>query len=482
MLDLRPVVRVIGVIVATFGVAMLPPMLLDLFLGNGTSGTFGVSGFVTFMLGLIMALATWNSRDAGLTIKQTYLLTASVFAVLPVFGAIPFIVGPANLSFTDAFFEAMSGLTTTGATIMTDISQQHEGLLLWRGMLQWFGGVSVIIVALAFLPLLGVGGMELFRWDSDHALGNVLPRAAEVTRTVSTIYLGFSVTCCLAYLLAGLKPLDAVVYAMTTMATGGFGNYDDSFQSLGPAAEYVGALFMFLAALPFLRYGDVIKRKVSPLFSDSQISTFVKIIFVIVMSLLAWQIFVNDVPLEEAFRKSLFNGISILTGTGFVSDDYGAWGAFPVTLIFIIGFIGGCAGSTTCSIKVFRFQLLFATILARVLKLRSPHMVNVPRYDGKQVAPEVVNSVLLFLIVFFFTLAVTTVLLSLTGLDFITSLSGAASALANIGPGLGDEIGPNGNYAELEEFAKWVLSFVMLAGRLELFAVFAVLSISFWRQ
>ncbi len=482
MIDPRPVVYVVGLVVSWFGAAMLAPMVLDLFLRNGAWETFAVSSFLTFMLGLCLALATRNSVGEGLTIKQTYILTAGVFAVLPVFGAVPFMIGQAELSFTDAFFEAMSGLTTTGSTIMTDLSAQPAGLLLWRGMLQWFGGVSVIIVALVFLPLLRVGGMQLFRWDSYDALGNVLPRAAQVTRSISTIYLCLSAVCFFAYLLAGLKLFDAVVYTMTTIATGGFGNHDSSFQDLGTAAEYVGIIFMFLASLPFLRYGQLADGKIKPLFKDSQIRCFLQIIVVSAGALAAWQILVNGEPFERAFRQSLFNGMSILTGSGFVSADYGAWGSFPLVLFFTIGLIGGCAGSTTCSVKVFRFQLLFAAVWARIQKMRSPHVVAVPRYEGRRVPAEVIKSVMLFLMVFFGTLAVTTVLLSLTGLDFITSLSGAAAALANIGPGLGGMIGPAGNFSGLDDFAKWVLCFVMLAGRLELIAVYAVLSVKFWQN
>ena len=482
MLDLRPVFFVIGVVVTCFGMAMIPPMLLDLFLQNGAWTTFAVSGFVTMLLGLCLGLSTLEPDAKGLTIKQTYIMVIGVFALLPVFGAVPFMTGPANLSFTDAFFEAMSGLTTTGSTILTDLSNQHAGILLWRGMLQWFGGVSVIIVALVILPLLRIGGMQLFRWDSYDALGNVLPRATQYAKSISAIYLGLSAVCMFCYLLAGLELFDAVVYTMTTIATGGFGNHDSSFQELGAAAEYVGVVFMLLASLPFIRYVQLTEGDYKLLFKDSQIRCFLEIIAVVVVVLIAWQILVNGEPFERAFRQSLFNGVSILTGSGFSSADYGSWGTFPLVLFFAIGLIGGCAGSTTCSVKVFRFQLLFATIWARMQKIRSPYVVAFPHYEGRSVPNEVIQSVLLFLIIFFGTLAVTTVLLSLTGLDLITSLSGAATALANVGPGLGDQIGPEGNFSGLSDFAKWVLSFVMLAGRLELIAVYAVLSVGFWKN
>lgn len=482
MFDIRPVFHIIGLVVAAFGVAMLAPMCVDLFYRNGAWETFAISSFVTFLTGLCFALATQNAVGEGLTIKQTYLLTTSVFLTLPLFGAIPFVIGPAELSFTDAFFEAMSGITTTGATVMSGLSEQHAGLLLWRGMLQWFGGISVIIVALVFLPLLRVGGMQLFRWDSADVFGNVLPRTAQVTRSISAIYLTLSAICMIAYLLAGLQPLDAVVYTMTTIATGGFGNHDTSFGTLGASAEYVGTVFMILAALPFLRYGTLMEGKFKPLVKDTQIQAFIALILFVASSLIAWQLIANQAPFEQAFRQSLFNGVSILTGTGYVSTDYGLWGGFPLVVFFTIGLIGGCAGSTSCSIKIFRFQLLIAASWSRLQHLQSPHTVTVTRYAGRSVPNEVVKSVMLFLIIFFLTLFVTVALLSLTGLDFITSLSGAAATLANVGPGLGETIGPAGNYSSLSVFAKWVLAFVMLIGRLELIAVYAVLTAKFWQK
>ena len=482
MIDLRPVVHLIGLIVAVFGITMIAPLAVDLFYSNNEWETFAVSTVVTFLIGACMAISTRNAISDGLTIRQTFLLTTGVFAILPVFGAIPFVFGKAELSFTDAFFEAMSGLTTTGSTVINGLDDMPRGLLLWRGMLQWLGGVSVIIVALVFLPLLRVGGMQLFRWDSSDTLGTLLPRAAEVTRWISLIYLCLSAACLIAYLLAGLEWFDAVVYTMTTVATGGFGNHDSSFQELGMRAEYTGAAFMFLASLPFIRFYQITDGSFRPIFRDSQIHTFICLIAVIVGMLALWQIAMNGEPLESAFRKALFNGVSILTGTGFVSADYGNWGSFPIVVFFLIGLIGGCAGSTSCSIKVFRFQLLFVALRARIQAIRSPRSVALVRYSGTRVPNDVVRSVMAFFVIFVATLAGATLLLSLTGLDFTTSLSGAATALANVGPGLGPVIGPTGNFSEIDDFAKWVLAIVMLAGRLELSTFYALMTLTFWRD
>ena len=481
MIDLRPVVHLIGLIVAVFGITMAAPLAVDLIYRNRQWETFAVSTVITFLIGACMAFSTRNTVREGLTIRQTFLLTTGVFAILPVFGAIPFVFGKAELSFTDAFFEAMSGLTTTGSTVINGLDDMPKGLLFWRGMLQWLGGVSVIIVAMVFLPLLRVGGMQLFRWDGSDTLGNLLPRAAEVTRWISLIYLGLSVACLFAYLMAGLEWFDAFVYTMTTVATGGFGNHDASFRELGMSAEYTGAAFMFLASIPFIRFYQITGGSFRPMFRDSQIQVFICLIAAIVGMLALWQITVNGEPLERAFRQSLFNGVSILTGSGFVSADYGSWGSFPIVVFFFIGLIGGCAGSTSCSIKVFRYQLMFVALRARVLAIRSPRAVALVRYGGTQVPNDVVRSIMAFFVIFLATLAGATLLLSLTGLDFITSVSGAATALANVGPGLGPVIGPAGDFSELSDFAKWVLAIVMLAGRLELSTFYALLTLTFWR-
>ncbi|MCY3880230.1 MAG: TrkH family potassium uptake protein [Rhodobacteraceae bacterium] len=481
MIDFRPVAYVCGVIVACFGSAMFVPMLVDMIHRNGEWKTFAVSGVLTFLVGTCMALSTRNAVGDGLTIRQTFILTTGVFVVIPMFGALPFMFGASELSFTDALFESMSGITTTGSTVIVGLDAMPRGLLLWRGMLQWLGGVSVIIVALVFLPLLRVGGMQLFRWDSYDSLGTILPRAAEVTRWISLIYLLLSAVCLLAFLASGLQIFDAIVYTMTTVATGGFATHDTSFQNLPMATEYVAPAFMFLASLPFFRYYQLANKNIVPLFRDAQIRSFIRLCVVVILALVIWQVLVNGEPIERAFRQSLFNGMSILTGTGYVSADYGSWGSFPVVLFFTLGLIGGCAGSTSCSVKIFRFQLLFAAIQARIQKIKSPHAVVVPRYAGMQVPGDVVRSVLVFFVIFIGTLAGGTMLLALSGLDFVTALSGTATALANVGPGLGPIIGPTGTFAELDNFPKWVLTFLMLAGRLELSAVYALLSVKFWQ-
>ncbi|MCK0149084.1 TrkH family potassium uptake protein [Marivita sp. S6314] len=482
MFDIRPVAYVIGLLVTVLGATMLLPLLVDLAEGRGEWPVFLQSAVLTMFSGGLIALACANGVREGLSIQQTFLLTTGVWVALPIFGAIPFVLGATEARFVDAFFEAMSGLTTTGSTVFSGLEELPKGLLLWRGLLQWLGGIGIIVVAMVFLPELRVGGMQIFRTESFDTMGKILPRATEISASISSIYVGLTLACATSYLIAGMGVFDATVHAMTTVATGGFANYDASFGAFGPATEYVATVFMLLAALPFVRYVQLTTgHSIKPLLRDSQIRVFLATVFVLVLLLLLWRMLVMGANDEEAVRKTLFNVVSIITGTGYASQDYGLWGPMAVATFFFIGLIGGCAGSTACSIKIFRYQLLFASIWVQLRKVRSPHGVFMPRYEGRPVSDEVLNSVISFFVFFVVTLGALSVALGMTGLDLTTSVSGAAAALANIGPGLGDEIGPAGNFAGLNDTAKWMLSIGMLLGRLELLAVYAIFTVTFWR-
>ncbi len=482
MFDIRPVAYVIGLLVACLGATMLLPMLVDLAEGRGEWHVFLESALITMLTGGLVALACANAVSQGLTIQQTFLLTTGVWVALPIFGAIPFVLGATEASYTDAFFEAMSGLTTTGSTVLSGLEDLPKGLLLWRGLLQWIGGIGIIVVAMVFLPELRVGGMQIFRTEGFDTMGKILPRATEISSSISTIYVTLTLACAGGYLLCGMDPFDATVHAMTTVATGGFANYDASFGAFAAPTEYVASVFMILAALPFVRFVQLsTTRDPRPLLKDSQIRAFLATALVVVVIVTLWRVASSGATGEEALRKGMFNVVSILTGTGYASEDYGAWGPFAVALFFFLGLIGGCAGSTACSVKIFRYQLLFASIRVQLRQIRAPHGVFTPRYNGRAVGPDVISSVMSFFVFFVVSIGVLSVGLSLTGLDFITSVSGAATALANIGPGLGDEIGPAGNFAGLGDAAKWLLSFAMLLGRLELLAVFAIFTLQFWR-
>lgn len=481
MFDLRPVGYIIGLLTAFLGVTMLIPMLVDYFNGNGNWTVFLESAVITSLIGGLVALTTSNGVRGHLSLQQTFFLTTGVWLVLPVFGAIPFVLGATEARFVDAFFEAMSGFTTTGATVFTQLDELPHGLLLWRGLMQWFGGIGIIVVAMVFLPELRIGGMQIFRSEGFDTFGKILPRATEIAARISVIYFSLTAICAFTYMGFGMNGFDAVVHAMTTIATGGFANYDASFGGFDPAIEYVGAFFMLAAALPFVRYVQLLNGATTPLLTDSQVRTFLIVVLMLIGVVAIWLVQAQDAPIETAIRRSVFNVSSLLTGTGYASADYMLWGPFPIVILFFAGLIGGCAGSTSCSVKIFRYQLLVASIRAQIQRIYSPSGIFTARYAGRRVSEDALNSVMAFFVLFVVTLGILSILLSMTGLDLITSVSGAAAALANIGPGLGDIIGPAGNYSSLNDWAKWLLAAGMLVGRLELLAVYVMFTASFWR-
>lgn len=481
MLDLRPVGYVIGLLVAALGGTMLLPMLVDLAEGREHWPVFAESAVITILTGGLIAISCANGVREGLTIQQTFLLTTGVWLALPVFGALPFVFGATEARFVDAFFEAMSGLTTTGSTVFSGLDTLPKGLLLWRGILQWLGGIGIIVVAMVFLPELRVGGMQIFRTESFDTFGKILPRATEIASRISVIYVTLTMICALAYVTAGMDAFDATVHAMTTIATGGFANYDASFAAFGPAASYVATVFMLLAALPFVRFVQLSAGTARPLLQDTQIHAFLITALIIVLLIAGWNLSQQSSVDEESIRVAVFNAVSLMTGTGYANADYMQWGSFAIAVLFFTGLIGGCAGSTACSIKIFRYQLLFASIRAQLQKTRSPHGIFTPRYAGRPVSEDVLSSVMSFFVFFTVTLGLLSVGLAMTGLDFITSVSGAATALANVGPGFGDQIGPAGNFSGLNDTAKWLLAAAMLIGRLELMVVYVIFTLQFWR-
>ena len=449
---------------------------------NGHWPVFATSAAVTIVSGGFLALASSNGTHVGLDIQKTFLLTTLVWVVLSIFASIPFLLGFTNANIVDAIFEAVSGITTTGSTVLSELDKLPKGLLLWRGILQWLGGIGIIVVAMVFLPELRVGGMQIFRAEGFDTLGKILPRATTIAFQISIIYVGITIACGLAYVLAGMNFFDAVVHAFTTVATGGFSNYDDSFSVFSWKVEYVAILFMILSALPFVRYVQLINGQGTAVFKDPQVKTFfVLICALVLLSTLVLSLQLN-LSLELVFRKALFNITSIITGTGYASTNYMLWGGFLVSLLFFVGLVGGCAGSTTCSVKIFRYQIVFASIASQLKRIQSPNGIFIPRYQGRQISDDILNSVLTFFVVFFASLGILAALLSLTGLDLITSLSGAAAALGNIGPGLGETIGPDGNFSSLNKTAKWLLVAGMLIGRLELMAVYILFTLKFWRN
>ncbi|MEM7178577.1 MAG: TrkH family potassium uptake protein [Pseudomonadota bacterium] len=482
MHDFRPVGFVIGRLVFWLGLTMLVPMLVDMWVGNPNWRAFGLSSFLTMLSGLTLTIMNRKRETAGLSRHQAFLLTTLVWVALPFWGCIPFMLGAPGAPIVDAFFEGMSAFTTTGATVFTNLDEAPPSMLLWRAMLQWYGGVGIVVVAMVFLPSLKIGGMQFFHSESFYVADDILPRAVGAAQSISWIYLALTGGCIIAYSISGMSGFDAVCHAMTTVSTGGLANYDTSFGQFDAEAHYFGSLFMALAALPFIKLVQLANGRTGPIWQDRQIRGFLTIILVTTAIIVAWMVREDNRPFEPAFREALFNVTSVITGTGFSSDDFTQWGGLPVTLLFTIAMIGGCAGSTSCSAKIFRYQILLAALELQIRRIHSPSGVFQLRYDNRPVDAEILSSVMGFFFIFFASIGILAVLLAMVGLDTITAISGSVAILTNMGPGLGPVIGPAGNYATLADSAKWLMSVGMLFGRLEFLSVLVLFMPSFWAR
>ena len=445
--------------------------------------TFLSSASITIFIGILLVLTNLE-ENKKLNLQQAFLLTTLSWLSIAIFGCIPFLLSNLNLSIVDAFFESMSGITTTGSTIITNLDNAPKSILIWRAILQWLGGIGVIVMAITVLPLLNVGGMQLFRMESSDTTEKILPRTREVTIIISAIYLTLTFACGAAYWLVGMNIFDSIAHSMTTIATGGFSTYSSSigyFQN--PKIEIIAIIFIVLGSMPFIAYLKFVKGDQKIFFKDVQIKGLIYIFIVSILLMLLYLLLSNkEYSFAENLRISTFNVVSILSGTGYVTSDFSLWGKFPLIFFLFLMFIGGCAGSTTCGIKIFRFQILGLFILNQIKKLIYPHGIFPMKYNNEKISNPFIYSIMTFIFLYFFIFFILAALLSLDGLDFVTALSGSASAISNVGPGLGDVIGPNGNFSDLPNFSKLSLSLGMLLGRLELFAVLVLFFPSFWKN
>ena len=480
-MDFRPGFFVIGILLSTLAVMMVVPAVFDLLAGYSDWEVFLGSGGVTLFVGVAMAL-TFRSSSMHLGLRQAFMMTTLSWLVLTFFAALPLHFSDLDMSFTDAFFEAMSGLTTTGSTVITGLDDAPPGILIWRAILQWLGGIGIIVMAIAILPLLRVGGMQLFRMENSDQSEKALPRAAQIASAIGGIYFVVTGIWAFGYWLSGMSGFEALVHAMTTIATGGFSTSDASIGHFDSAAvDYLAAAGMVVGALPFLLYLKTLQGGWGTLARDSQVQCFLSVVVILILMTTIWLWQGNGVPLEQALRLATVNLVSIMTGTGYATDDYSLWGSFALPIFFFIMFIGGCAGSTTCGIKVFRFQVLYASARTQIHHLLQPHGVFIPYYNRRPISDDVITSVLSFFFMWFLAFSLLALGLGFLGLDFLTAFSSAATAIANVGPALGPFTGPAQTFQHLPDAAKWLLSFGMLLGRLELFTVIVLFTRSFWR-
>ncbi len=496
MKSLRPVYLVIGMLMAILGAAMLAPAFVDLVGGNPTGMVFLGSAATSVVIGLGLWASARGPR-AELGARQAILMTVGAWVALATLGALPLYWSGVTPTFTDAFFESMSGITTTGATVISGLDDLPTGILFWRAILQWLGGLGIVVMAVAVLPMLQIGGMQLFKAEAFDTPEKILPRATQISGSISLIYVTLTIACALSYAAAGMELGDGIMHAMTTVATGGFSTKDASIGHFDSAAvETVAIVFMILGSLPFILFIQLLQGRIQPFLTDSQVKLF--LLLAAGFSLMIWFYRTSgaagppdptaliatatDPASLAGFRQSAFNTISIMTGTGYASTDYETWGPFSTSFFFAIMFIGGCAGSTSCGIKIFRFQVLYQEFRQNISQILFPHGVFVKRFNGRPIEASVSTAVMSFFFLYLISVAVLAVLLSFTGLDTLTALSGAATAISNVGPGLGDTIGPTGNFQSLDATAKWLMAAGMLLGRLEIFTVLVLVLPSFWRD
>ena len=479
MSNYKTVFFTLGILQIILGASMFVPIIVQFIYSEIDSSFFGAS-IVTIVFGALFFLTNID-HDRKVNLQQAFLLTALSWLSVAVFGSLPFIFSSMEMSITDAFFESMSGITTTGSTIISNLENAPKGILLWRAILQWLGGIGIIVMAITLMPIMNVGGMQLFKISSNDSSEKILPKSKEIALRLIYIYSALTAVCAISYWVFGMGKFDSLTHSMTTIATGGFSNYNQSigyFNSI--YIEIASMIFIILGSIPFIAYIKFLNGNKKIFTNDTQIKSFLKIIILSIIILSFYLVLTNNE--NYSFRSIFFNTISILTGTGYVNAEFDSWGSFPITIFLALMFIGGCAGSTTCGVKIFRIQILYLFILNQLKKIIYPKGVFLIKYDQNSVDEKFVASIISFIFFYFVIFFILAALLSLTGLDFITALSGAATSISNVGPGLGPIIGPNGDFSSLPDISKWVLSVGMILGRLELFAILVLFLPSFWKN
>ena len=481
MSNYKTVFFTLGALQIILGLSMIVPILAQFFYNQLDSG-FISSGLVTIVFGILFLLSNFD-HDKKLNLPQAFLLTALSWLSIAVFGSLPFIFSEIELSITDAFFESMSGITTTGSTIITNLNETPKAILLWRGMLQWLGGIGIIVMAITLMPIMNIGGMQLFIISTSNTKEKILPKSKEISIRLIIVYLSLTLVCALFYKIFGMGFFDSIVHSMTTIATGGFSNYNESIGYFNSSLiELTSIVFIILGSIPFIAYIKYLNGDKKIFLNDTQIKTFIKIVIFSILLLFFYLSIKNQSFFEVNLRAISFNVISILTGTGYVTQNFSDWGHFPLIYFVILMFIGGCAGSTACGIKIFRVQILYQFISNQLKKIIYPRGIFNIKYENNNVDDKFLASIMSFIFLYILIFFIITALLSTSGLNFITSLSAAATSISNVGPGLGDIIGPNGNFSQLSDVSKWILSLAMILGRLELFAVLVLFIPSFWRK
>lgn len=482
MVDFRPVAYVIGRILIVLAILMLAPTIIDWRAGLANGYDFLASAALTGVVGAALTLSTGNALGKPLDTRQAYLLTAGIWVLVPFFGALPFWIGAPGLTLLNAYFEAVSGITTTGATVIVGLDDLPAGMNLWRGMLNWLGGLGIAFIAMIFLPLMRVGGMQFFRTEGFDTFGKALPRATDIARQLLFVYALLTVACIAAYSAIGMTTLDAVVGGFATIATGGFFPSDMSFSKYPGLGEYVGALFMVLAAMPYIRFVQLLNGSARPLIFDIQLRSYLVWMLAAILSVTIWRVLSTGSEFEPVFRETVFNLSSIMTGTGFFSGSFVGWGGFAMLVAFIAGLVGGCSGSSSGALTVFRVQIALNFLAREIRKIGNPSAVDPVKYGGRTVDDDVLNAVIMFISGYIVIIGVLSVGMTMTGVDAISATFAVWQAMGNIGYGFGPLLERTGTFVDFPSGAIAIMTLAMILGRLGLVALLLLLLPTFWRR
>lgn len=459
--------------------AMIPPVLVDLAAANADWQVFLASGLTSGTLGFALMLA-FRTDDVTLTRREAILFVVLVWVVAAFVGGLPFYFSGLPISFAGSYFEAMSGLTTTGATTISGLDSMPPGILLWRSTLHWIGGIGIIVLSIFILPFLSVGGQQLFALESSDKSDKPFARFRDYAARLLQLYVLLSLLCALTYMLLGMTPFEGINHAMATISTGGFSTSDGSmghFQS--EPILWAASLFMLLGGLPFVAMLKVLSRQRGEV--DRQIIYFLTTILVAGFGIAILLRLTGTDSNYSLLATSFFHVISLITTTGFAAEDYLVWPSAALVMIFFITFLGGCSGSTSGGLKFFRIYLITHSLKTELMQALYPNAVISVRYGSRRLDQGVFRGALFFLAAYLLSFIIGAILLAMTGVDLVTAITGSITALANVGPGLGPIIGPAGNFVPLSDIAKWILSALMLLGRLEIIAVVLIFTRAFWR-
>ena len=482
MLNLKPIALVGGTVVCAVGFLLLIPLIIELIYQTEFWQSYVVPILLYIIVGGSLVITNRNV-EFKISIKEAFIITVLSWILLALLCAVPFVYTQTNLTITDALFESMSGITTTGSTVLSNLDDLPKGILLWRALLQWLGGIGIVVIALVILPFLRIGGMQLFHLEGDDPYDKFLPRISSVVSKIIIVYVILTILLITLYYVNGMTLFDAIAHSFTTISTGGFSTHNVSFAYFqNYKILSVAIIFMIIGSIPFLILAQTTLTNISSIIRDHQIRVFIfTLILAISIVFYFAQNYIDGNSLEQLITVS-FNTISIISGTGFISSNFETWGNYASVLFLMLMFIGGCAGSTTGGLKIFRFQILFKYIYLHLKKMLQPHVVLTGQFNGKKVHESTYESVMTFFFVYIMTFALSALLLSFSGLDFMTCISASASSISNVGPGLGSIIGPEGNYSALTDYSKIILILTMFLGRLEMLTIFVLLLPSFWKS